>query len=71
MPKAQDDLYDAANTVEGLMAAVELCSDAIEGISDPDLARKALPSLCEVLNERIRALAAGIDKLDASGVRRP
>ena len=70
MPKAQDDLYDAANTIEGLIAAVELCSDVAEGLIDASLARKAMPALCEVLNERIRALAVGIEDLDASGLRR-
>ena len=67
--RPQDQLTSDSSTVEGLLAAVEPCSDALIGISDPKLAAKALPALVGVLQEKQRALTVGIDTLTAEGLR--
>ncbi len=66
---AQDQLVDLGNQIEGLLAAVELASDAIIGLSDPVLAQRALPALCDVLRDKQRDLVLGLDRLTAEGLR--
>ena len=67
--RPQDRLTSDSCTVEGLLAAVELCANAMIGIIDPELAEKALPSLAEVLREKQGALTVGIEELKAEGLR--
>lgn len=65
----QDQLVDLGNQIEGLLAAVELASDAIIGFTDPKLAERALPSLVDILRAKQRELVKGIDRLTPEGLR--
>lgn len=49
----EPDLCD----LHGLSLAVELCADAMNGLCDADLARRAMPTLAKLLRAEVDKLA--------------
>ena len=51
-PITEDDF----TTLTGLSLAIEVCSDVIDGLIDPDTARKALPTLVRLQRQELNAI---------------
>ncbi len=49
----EDDMCD----LHGLVAAMEVCDDVIEGVMDPKLARRAMPSLIRLMRAELARVA--------------
>lgn len=65
---------DGLSSAFGIALAMEVCSDALDGITDPDLARRALSYLTRVHREEIErwmqhAADSAVSPFDARGPR--
>ena len=51
------NLEDDMCHLHGLAAAMEVCDDVIEGVMDPNLARRAMPSLIRLMRAELARVA--------------